>query len=111
MHAWAHQVCALGHQPGNRFAAHQHCSSAELGVVLLPRSLDLLGEAIRLDCTHGMLSRFATKSQLQSFLRLPPCEDVSGQAEGVPLHAVLDFAYSVAPPTGTKNASPQSALL
>jgi hypothetical protein len=58
-----------------------------------------------------MLSRFATKGQLQSFLRLPPCEAISGQAEDVPLHAVLDFAYSIAPPTGTKNASPQSALL
>ena len=111
MHARAHQVCMLSCLPGKRLLP-RNTPAMPCCALLVARSVDASGEmSARPDCTHGMLSRFASKSQLQNFLRLPPCEAVSKQAEGVPLHAVLDFAYNVVPPTGTKNASPQSALL
>ena len=81
--------------------------------VVVARSVSSMGawKGTSPGCTHGMLCRFATKGQLQSFLRLPPCEALLANAGDVPMHAVLSFAYSIAPPAGSKNASPQSALL
>ena len=64
------------------------------------------------ECTHGMLTRFETRSQLQSFLRLPPCQALQdAQGEQLPLQAALSFAYSIAPPASSRSSSPQSALL
>lgn len=86
---------------------------ATLPCVVLARSVSGRGswKDATPGCSHGMLCRFATKGQVQSFLRLPPCEALLAKADDVPMHAVLSLAYSVAPPASSRNASPQSALL